>query len=81
LSRLQGVITDLVKIVTDSGLSHWKVLVISRDQGLEAFRAWFPTALYADTGIGDVSVEPFSDDETEEVAQSKAAAKKPVARQ
>ena len=68
----QGVITDLVnKIVTESSLSHWKVLVSSRDQGLEAFRAWFPTALYAETGIGDVSVEPFSDDEAEKLAQSK----------
>jgi predicted AAA+ superfamily ATPase len=36
----QGVITDLVnKIAAEPSLSHWKVLVSSRDQGLEAFRA------------------------------------------
>jgi hypothetical protein len=68
----QGVITDLVnKIVSEPSLSHWKVLVSSRDQGLEAFRAWFPTALYSETGIGDVSVKPFSDDEAKELAKSK----------
>src|SRR5439155_1753229 len=52
-------------------LSHWKVLASSRDQGLEAFRAWFPTAMYANTGIGDVIVKPFSDEEAEKLAQSK----------
>jgi hypothetical protein len=68
----QGVITDLVnKIATEPTLSHWKVLVSSRDQGLEAFRAWFPTALYAKTGIGDVMVGPFTDDEAKQLAQSK----------
>ena len=68
----QGVITDLVnKIATEPSLSHWKVLVSSRDQGLEAFRAWFPTALYARTGIGDVMVGPFTDDEAKQLAQSK----------
>src|SRR5258705_2569724 len=67
----QGVITDLVnKIITEPSLSNWKVLVSSRDQGLEAFRAWFPTALYSKTGIGDVNVEPFSDDEAKKLAQS-----------
>jgi hypothetical protein len=68
----EAVITDLVnKIATEPSLSHWKVLVSSRDQGLEAFRAWFPTALYARTGIGDVMVGPFTDDEAKQLAQSK----------
>jgi hypothetical protein len=68
----QGVITDLVnKIATEPTLGHWKVLVSSRDQGLEAFRAWFPTALYAKTGIGDVMVGPFTDGEAKQLAQSK----------
>lgn len=68
----QGVITDLVnKIAAEPSLSHWKVLVSSRDQGLEAFRAWFPTALYAKTGIGDVMVGPFTDGEAKQLAESK----------
>jgi hypothetical protein len=68
----QGVIVDLVSAIHgDPNLRHWKVLVSSRDQGLEAFRAWFPSAIYAHTGIGDVIVNPFSDDEAEQLAQSK----------
>jgi hypothetical protein len=68
----QGVVIDLVNAIhTEPSLSHWKVLVSSRDQGLEAFRAWFPSAIYAHTGIGDVVVNPFSDDEAEQLAQSK----------
>ncbi|TCS33100.1 hypothetical protein EDC30_11841 [Paucimonas lemoignei] len=68
----QGLIVDLMNAIHgEPGLSHWKVLVSSRDQGLEAFRAWFPTAMYAKTGIGDVIVRPFSDGEAEQLAQSK----------
>lgn len=51
-------------------LSHWKVLVSSRDQGLEAFRAWFPTSLYADSGIGDVVVRAFSDEVMRAIART-----------
>jgi ATPase family associated with various cellular activities (AAA) len=68
----QGVIVDLVNAIQrEPNLSNWKVLVSSRDQGLEAFRAWFPPAMYANTGIGDVIVSPFSDEEAEQLAQSK----------
>ena len=68
----QGVIVDLINAIqSEPNLSNWKVLVSSRDQGLEAFRAWFPPATYANTGIGDVNVGPFSDEESEELAQSK----------
>jgi hypothetical protein len=68
----QGVVVDLVNaILKNPDLGHWKVLVSSRDQGLEAFRAWFPTAIYASNGIGDVIVGPFSDKEAEQLAQSK----------
>ncbi|MDE2166775.1 MAG: hypothetical protein KGJ66_10630 [Alphaproteobacteria bacterium] len=68
----QGVIVDLVNaILSEPSLSYWKVLVSSRDQGLEAFRAWFPPAMYATTGVGDVIVSQFSDDEAKQLAQSK----------
>ncbi len=73
----QGVVIDLVNAIhVEPGLSQWKVLVSSRDQGLEAFRAWFPSAMYANTGIGDVIVGPFSDDEAEQLAVSKPRLRK-----
>ena len=68
----QGIVVDLVSAIQrEAGLSHWKILVTSRDQGLEAFRAWFPTSMYTSSGIGDVIVRPFSDDEAEKLATSK----------
>ncbi|MCS4251015.1 NACHT domain-containing NTPase [Pseudomonas sp. BIGb0164] len=68
----QGLIVDFVSaIYNNSSLANWSVLVSSRDQGLEAFRAWFPPAMYSDAGIGDVTVGPFSDEECEQLAQSK----------
>jgi hypothetical protein len=47
------------------------VLASSRDQGLEAYRAWFPGSFYRGSGIGDVSVGHFSDDEAEALATEK----------
>lgn len=73
----QGVIIALVNAIHGNpDLSHWKVLVSSRDQGLEALRAWFPASLYTETGIGDVIVKPFSDEEAEQLAQSKPRLRK-----
>jgi hypothetical protein len=67
-----GVVVDLVNAInSDPSLGHWKVLVSSRDQGLEAFRAWFPPVMYTNTGIGDVLVKQFSEEEAEKLAQSK----------
>ena len=73
----QGVIVDLINAIqSDPNLSNWRVLVSSRDQGLEAFRAWFPPTMYANSGIGDVIVQPFSDEEAEQLAQSKPRLRK-----
>jgi hypothetical protein len=73
----QGVIIDLVNAIqSEPNLSNWKVLVSSRDQGLEAFRAWFPPFMYANTGFGDVTVGPFSDEEAEQLAQAKPLLRK-----
>ena len=69
----KGIVADLLRIVeTDPSLAHWKVLATSRDQGLEAYRAWFPPSFYRGSGIGNVSVNPFSDDEAEVLAKQKA---------
>jgi hypothetical protein len=68
----KGIITDLLRAIeADDNLSNWKVLASSRDQGLEAYRAWFPGSFYRGTGIGDVSVVPFSDEEAEALATEK----------
>jgi hypothetical protein len=64
--------TDLLHAIdSEPGLANWKVLASSRDQGLEAYRAWFPPKFYAATGMGDVSVKGFSEEEAEQLAKSK----------
>lgn len=68
----QHIITDLLwTIEADPNLQHWKVLATSRDQGLEAFRNWFPKTFYDAKGMGNVTVSGFSDEEAERLAQSK----------
>ena len=47
------------------------MLASSRDQGFEAYRAWFPAAFYRDTDIGDVPIGPFSNNEAEALAKEK----------
>ena len=66
------IISDILRTIEDSEhLSDWKVLASSRNQGLEAYRAWFPATFFHETGIGDVSIEPFSDDEAAAIAKAK----------
>ena len=68
----RGIITDILRAIqANEHLSSWKVLTSSRDQGLEAFRAWFPSTFYRDSGIGDVSIELFSDSEAAVLAKEK----------
>ena len=68
----KGIITDILRAIeSNEHLSNWKVLASSRDQGLEAYRAWFPAAFYCDTGIGDVSIAPFNNNEAEALVKEK----------
>lgn len=68
----QHILTDLIHAIeSNPGLQYWKVLASSRDQGLEAYRAWFPQSFYSEKGMGSVSVKGFSDDEAELLAKSK----------
>ena len=68
------IVTDLLhKLETEPALAHWKVLATSRDQGLEAIRAWIPFRFFRETGIGDVSIGYFNDAEAEELAKEKPA--------
>ncbi|UES43656.1 NACHT domain-containing protein [Roseibium aggregatum] len=60
----RGIISDIVKAIEENkALSNWKVLATSRDQGLEAYRTWFPASFYRGTQISDVSVSAFTDEE------------------
>ena len=66
----KGIILDIVRAIeANEHLSNWKVLASSRNQGLEAYRTWFPVTFYRGTGIGDIPIEPFSDDEAEVLAE------------
>lgn len=66
------IVTDLLhKLETEPALAHWKVLATSRDQGLEALRAWIPVRSFRETGIGDVSVSFLNDIEAEDLAKAK----------
>ena len=68
----KGIITDILRAIeSNEHLSDWKVLASSRDQGLEAYRTWFPSTFYQGTGIGNVSVEAFNDNEAKTLAQQK----------
>ena len=68
----KGIITDVLRAIEENEqLANWKVLASSRDQGLEAYRAWFPTSFYRGTGIGDVQISEFSDEEAEALAKEK----------
>src|SRR5260370_15451624 len=68
------IVTDLLHtIIADSALSYWKVLVTSRDEGLEAFRAWIPARFYRDSGVGDVAVTLLDDKEAELLSREKPA--------
>ncbi len=68
----KGIITDILRAIEDNEqLANWKVLASSRDQGLEAYRAWFPASFYRGTGIGDVPIDGFSDEEAEVLAKEK----------
>ena len=68
----RGIITDVLRAIENNEqLANWKVLASSRDQGLEAYRAWFPASFYQGSGIGDVSIEGFSDSEAKALAERK----------
>jgi hypothetical protein len=68
----KGIITDVLRAIEESDqLANWKVLASSRDQGLEAYRAWFPASFYRRTGIGDVPIGGFSDVEAKALAEEK----------
>ena len=68
----KGIIIDILRAIeANDQLTNWKVLASSRDQGLEAYRTWFPPSFYRRTGIGDVSIGGFSDAEAKALAKEK----------
>ena len=66
----RGVVTDILRAIEENEqLGNWQVLASSRDQGLEAYRSWFPASFYRQSRIGDVSVSGFSDEEAKALAE------------
>lgn len=66
----RGIVSDIVRAIEENeALSNWKVLATSRDQGLEAYRTWFPASFYRGTQISDVSVSAFTDEEAAILAE------------
>ncbi|MCQ1573481.1 AAA family ATPase [Neorhizobium galegae] len=66
----RGILSDIVKAIEENeALSNWKVVATSRDQGLEAYRTWFPASFYRGTQISDVSVSAFTNEEAAVLAQ------------
>ena len=67
----RGIIADLLRAIEESEhLVNWQVLASSRDQGLESYRTWFPKSFYEKSGIGDVSVAGFSDEEAKALSEN-----------
>jgi len=68
------IIRDLLRAIeSEASLADWKVLVTSRDQGIEPFRTWIPPAFIRGAGIGDVSVDSFDKEESNALAEAEPA--------
>ncbi|MFT3850277.1 MAG: hypothetical protein QM739_16870 [Propionivibrio sp.] len=66
------IILDILHAIeTNPALAEWRVLATSRDQGIETYRAWFPSTFCRRSPIGDVQVKPFDDTEAEALATEK----------
>jgi len=66
------IVLDLLNIILASPiLSNWRILVTSRDVGIEPLRTWLPSKLTSNDGVGTVNVGPLNDDETQMLAKAK----------
>lgn len=66
----RGVITDLLNAVLQAGAAApWKVVVTSRDSGIEPLRTWLPGEILRQ-GIETVDVGPFSEEECSSLAEA-----------
>ena len=66
----QRIISDILRAIeNEERLANWRVIATSREQGLEPYRTWFPPSFYSGTGIGDVSIVPFTEEEAQALAQ------------
>ncbi|TAY85452.1 ATP-binding protein [Rhizobium leguminosarum] len=65
----RAIAKDLMRaLIEEPGLAGWRVLVTSRNQGMEPFRVWIPSALHAKGGIGELAVDVFDDGEATALA-------------
>ena len=62
----RAIVKDLMRAIIDEpALQQWRVLVSSRNQGMEPFRVWVPADLHKGSGIGELAVDVFNDVEAE----------------
>ena len=74
----QAIVKDLMRaVIEEPALQRWRVVVSSRNQGMEPFRAWVPAEFAGRSGIGEVSVDEFNDVEAEALA-AEAPSLRPV---
>ena len=67
----RAVVTDLFNTILRSPLlSTWRIVVTSRDVGIEPLRNWLPSELFNESGIGTVDVAPLDDEEAKELFSS-----------
>ena len=65
----RAIVKDLMRaMIEEPALTRWCILATSRNQGLEPFRSWVPAALYAESGIGELSIDAFDDNEANHLA-------------
>jgi hypothetical protein len=65
------IVTDLLgQLLTNPGLSDWRVVATARDAGVEPLRNWVPPALLASSGVGYVDVDNLTDEEASSLADS-----------
>lgn len=66
----RAIVKDLMQAIIDEpALERWRVLVTSRSQGMEPFRVWVPPSLHRESGIGELSVDGFDEEEAERLAE------------
>jgi hypothetical protein len=66
----RGIVTDLLNAIQkEPAFAQWRVVASSRDQGLEVLRSWIPASFYRQTGIGNVTVGPLDDTNSELLAE------------
>jgi len=70
----QKVVLDLLNAIYSSSLlTSWKVIVTSRDSGIEPLRNWLPESIFQKGGVGTFDIKLMNDEEAEALSNAKPA--------